>query len=534
VEAPALNWNTNTMTFAAWIKVAAYHPSDLAGVLFSRGANANGIHMLSSGELRYHWNNDKYGFSSGIIVPIDQWVFVALVVEPTKATLYLNDGNGLVSAVNNSTHVVVSGSDPMFLGRDQTGRVFNGAIDEALVFKRALSASEIQNLNLVGFSGPTAPQLIAAPAPQAVLVGQSASFSVGVLGSAPLTYQWKRNGTDIPGATSSTLNLANVYYTQAGSYTCGITNSLGGIISPAAALTVSPYPQFANLTNELVLHLKFDGTVSDSSGRNNHGTIVGATTYAGGKLGSALHYNTDTANSIYNYVTLGNPTDFEFSTTTDFSVAYWVKFTGNPGDLPFLCSAINSYGNFGLTFAPSYNGGGWSYYLGGSSGGASSIGLYGPDNSINNGAWHSLVHTFDRDGNAVTYLDGVAVDTRAMSVVDTVDSGSAFTIGQDPTGVYPETGAADIDDVGIWRRALTPVEAQSIYLAAQNGTTFDTYGPVRLTLQKSGANLEIIWQAGTLQWADDVAGPYTNVPGAAAPYYTVTPSLAKKFYRVQL
>jgi len=41
----------------------------------------------------------------------------------------------------------------------------------------------------------------------------------------------------------------------------------------AASLAVSPYPQFANLTNELVLHLKFDGDVQDSSGRTNHGTI---------------------------------------------------------------------------------------------------------------------------------------------------------------------------------------------------------------------------------------------------------------------
>jgi hypothetical protein len=57
---------------------------------------------------------------------------------------------------------------------------------------------------------------------------------------------------------------------------------------------------------------------------------------------------------------------------------------------------------------------------------------------------------------------------------------------------------------------------------------------VTIKLQKSGGSLEIIWQTGTLQWSDNVDGPYTNVPGATAPYSSVTPSAAKKFYRVQL
>ena len=82
------------------------------------------------------------------------------------------------------------------------------------------------------------------------------------------------------------------------------------------------------------------------------------------------------------------------------------------GDLPFLCSAPNSYGNYGVTLAPSYNQGGWSWWLGNSTTG---VGLYGAANSINNGNWHHLLHTFDRTGLATTYLDGAQVNTTSDS-----------------------------------------------------------------------------------------------------------------------
>ncbi len=172
--------------------------------------------------------------------------------------------------------------------------------------------------------------------------------------------------------------------------------------------------------------------------------------------------------------------------------------------------------------------------MGGTSGGTS-LGLYGPTNSLNDGQFHSLVHTFDRDGNATTYLDGVIVDSRPMSHVDIVDSGLPLTIGQDPSTVYGVDGYGSIDDVGIWRRALTQVEAQSIYLVGPNhGRSFDTFGPVNITLQQSGGLLEIIWQTGTLLSSDDATGPWNPVIGASAPYHTVSPTAAKKFYRVQL
>ena len=189
----------------------------------------------------------------------------------------------------------------------------------------------------------------------------------------------------------------------------------------------------------------------------------------------------------------------------------------------------NSYGGNGLTFAPSYQLGGWSYYLGGSGGAA---GLYGPDNTINDEVFHHLVHSFNRSGNGVTYLDGVQVDTRVISAVGNVSNGRALVIGQDPTGTYGETGEAWIDELGVWRKALTAREARGLYMAGTNGFSFVGTAPVFTMETLPGGSLKLTWDPGVLQQADSVTGPYTDVAGATSPY-TVAATAAKKFYKLR-
>ena len=68
--------------------------------------------------------------------------------------------------------------------------------------------------------------------------GASASFSVVAGGSAPLSYQWRKDGASIAGATAATLALSNVQTAHAGSYTVGVSNSAGAVTSSVAVLTV--------------------------------------------------------------------------------------------------------------------------------------------------------------------------------------------------------------------------------------------------------------------------------------------------------
>ena len=70
-----------------------------AGIIFNRSSTTSGLCYKNDGnQLGYNWNNDAatYGYSSGLVPPTNQWSFVAVVVTPTNAILYLynNAGDG--------------------------------------------------------------------------------------------------------------------------------------------------------------------------------------------------------------------------------------------------------------------------------------------------------------------------------------------------------------------------------------------------------------------------------------------------------
>jgi hypothetical protein len=88
---------------------------------------------------------------------------------------------------------------------------------------------------------PVAPTISTQPANQTVLAGATATFSVTATGTAPLTYQWKKGGTAIAGATSASYTTpATVVGDSGASFTVTVTNSAGTVTSSAATLTVTP------------------------------------------------------------------------------------------------------------------------------------------------------------------------------------------------------------------------------------------------------------------------------------------------------
>lgn len=86
---------------------------------------------------------------------------------------------------------------------------------------------------------PVAPRLTRQPEPQEVFPGQTARFSVEAAGTLPLTYQWRRDGTAIPGATNATLTLPGAQPAEAGQYSVEVTNPGGAVTSATATLAVT-------------------------------------------------------------------------------------------------------------------------------------------------------------------------------------------------------------------------------------------------------------------------------------------------------
>jgi len=93
-------------------------------------------------------------------------------------------------------------------------------------------------------AAPVAPGIATQPQPQTVLAGGTATFSVVASGTAPFSYQWRKNGTAISGngsATSSTLTLTNVQSTDVANYDVVVTNGVNPpATSNAVGLTVTP------------------------------------------------------------------------------------------------------------------------------------------------------------------------------------------------------------------------------------------------------------------------------------------------------
>lgn len=85
---------------------------------------------------------------------------------------------------------------------------------------------------------PVAPGIVTPPAPQTVFAGGTAVFSVTASGTAPLAYQWHKDGADLDGAIGATLTLTNVQPGAAAGYSVTVTNSVDSVTSGSAALTV--------------------------------------------------------------------------------------------------------------------------------------------------------------------------------------------------------------------------------------------------------------------------------------------------------
>ncbi|EEF59906.1 beta strand repeat-containing protein [Pedosphaera parvula] len=92
--------------------------------------------------------------------------------------------------------------------------------------------------------GGTLPTITSQPASQTVNAGTNVTFSVVATGTAPLSYQWRFNNTNIAGATSSIFSLSNVQTANAGNYSVVITNIAGITTSSSALLTVIGNPNF--------------------------------------------------------------------------------------------------------------------------------------------------------------------------------------------------------------------------------------------------------------------------------------------------
>ncbi|MCK4998882.1 MAG: hypothetical protein KAS23_05075, partial [Anaerohalosphaera sp.] len=142
-----LNLYSNTVTISAWVKVPS-NPAGWSGIVFNRATDAAGISFGAATELRYHWNGGNWGWGSGLSVPLDTWTFVAIVVEPTKAVIYMNSGGTTRSAAHYGTHEPEAFKGTTYIGWDSSSssRHMRGSVDDVRIYNYAMSLAQINDL----------------------------------------------------------------------------------------------------------------------------------------------------------------------------------------------------------------------------------------------------------------------------------------------------------------------------------------------------------------------------------------------------
>ena len=105
------------------------------------GGNGLALNTDSVGNLLMHWNGSHWWQKSGLVLPDNQWAKVALVVQPGKAQIWLNQN---VFEIN-SNEPALSLDSAIWIGAHfgLWYRNFNGDVDEVTLWDRSLSAVEI-------------------------------------------------------------------------------------------------------------------------------------------------------------------------------------------------------------------------------------------------------------------------------------------------------------------------------------------------------------------------------------------------------
>ncbi len=273
--------------------------------------------------------------------------------------------------------------------------------------------------NVIVGTGKFAPHFLVNPLSQNVVQPATVTLRATALGTTPLKYQWHFNGANLKGATSSSLTLANIQLTNAGTYTLACLNGVGSAVSADAVVTVAPEP------SPLVSLWRAEGNARDTQGIND-GTLNNNASFAAGETGQAFSFDGNNQCVTIPYS--------KTLATSNFTISVWVKPATQTGNNLAQDLIFGQDGGMHLvvrTAVPA---------LPVQIGFRTKGGYYDLTSSgrVLPGQFSHVVGTWD--GTALRlYINGV-LDAHGAPGLALVDSGGAFYIG----GFYiPGSGRAD-------------------------------------------------------------------------------------------
>lgn len=159
----------------------------------------------------------------------------------------------LAAGANASFTVTATGTGPLFYQWRFNGVAIPGQTDQTLLLLNITAPQAgqysvvvwntygyvISLSALLTIGGALTPITITVqPVSQATTVGANVTFTVTAVGDGPITYQWRKNGTNMPGKTASSLTINNVQAGDVALYDCVISGPINSVTSNAVALTL--------------------------------------------------------------------------------------------------------------------------------------------------------------------------------------------------------------------------------------------------------------------------------------------------------
>src|SRR5690606_30541649 len=217
-----------TTDYRAYVGDAFGRPSQLN--FASSGFSASGASSADSGDTVWQNIFPAPTFESPG-APGKRWIEVELSQDTNNVITWRMNGHLIAQRVNTSPFT--------------TGNVMIGFMDlfPSIASPAADSFVLFDNVRVEKLALPVAPTITTPPQSVAVYAEEAAEFSVAASGTAPLFFQWRFNGVDIPGATNNDFALPQVQAENIGNYSVLVSNAAGSVISAAATLTLldSPY-----------------------------------------------------------------------------------------------------------------------------------------------------------------------------------------------------------------------------------------------------------------------------------------------------
>jgi len=241
-------------TFSAWVKVIGAN-ANISSVInkWSQTIDDEYLFGLDSGNhLAFAWQTTggnvwgqpSYNLVTGTAqVPLNTWTYITVVRNGPAISFYINGNLDATLGAAADANPFRSGINTLRIGGQNRGgiaRVLNGTIDEVRLYKQALTPTQIQSeMNTPINNAAVRPSITTQPQSQSIAAGLTATFSVTATGTAPLAYQWQKNGVAISGASSPSYTTPATTASDSGTqFTVVVSNSLGSVTSSAATLNV--------------------------------------------------------------------------------------------------------------------------------------------------------------------------------------------------------------------------------------------------------------------------------------------------------